>query len=445
MEFPLGKSVKTRVSVLVENEEAPAVKKDAAATPVHFEPVKPACPTSGESKTTPDDAACPACPALKSKDQTSAKPASEKKAREISLREAIRLGLQEIDSLRVIEAGTMSSPTVIAPRDHHTPERSLSEALTRVRVIEQQYWALSGAQAHVRAAEDMVAIVATALKQAEPSAIRFDAIETAELLDELEMQRVAAQTQWKQAEMGLRNLLGVTEPAPSLVAVSPPNRQKVSPDWQTSIKRMMAWNPEIRAHSPKGVVQAKFEPGPLPNLVPIDGYASKLRQSLLHELARYRLEIDSNYQLYEAASKLRKSAMSRLKEADSRLRTGDIPASQYIKAAEKWAHALAQEADFLARYNGALAGFEAVTGTLLNRDGVKVVDAESPRTDNAAIRTSFQSDDMHGTRRLMFTFGTVWNGSLASTNPATVRIPLGPLVAVSYQVEPKKTTVQSAK
>ncbi len=438
VEFPLGKSVKTRVSVLVESEEAPAVKKDAAATPVHFEPVKPTCPTSGESKATPDDAACPACPALKSKDQTSAKPVSKIETREISLREAIRLGLQEIDSLRVIEAGTMSSPTVIAPRDHHTPERSLSEALTRVRVIEQQYWALSGAQAHVRAAEDMVAIVQKALEHVEPSAIRFDAIETAELLDELEMQRVAAQTHWKQAEMGLRNLLGVTEPAPSLVAVSPPNRQKVSPDWQTSVKQMMTWNPEIRAHAPKGVDLARFVPGPTPTLAPIEGYVSRLRQSLLHDLARYFLEIDCNYKLYESASKLRKSAMSRFKEADSRLRTGDIPASQYIKAAERWAHALAQEADFLARYNAAIAAFEAVTGTLLNRDGVKVVDAESARTDNAAIQTSFQSDDVHGTRRLMVTFGSVWRGSLASTNPATVRIPLGPIVAVSYQVEPKK-------
>ncbi|HEU5118933.1 MAG TPA: hypothetical protein VFT74_20245, partial [Isosphaeraceae bacterium] len=421
----IGKAVKTRISVLVESENGPTVKKDDAATPVHFEPVTPACPASNDCETKADDAVCPPCPTLKSKDQTSVTPASKDTTQEISLREAIRLGLQEIDSLRVVEAGSLSSPTVIAPREHHTPERFLTEALTRVRMIEEQYWALSGAQAHVRAAEEIVDVVHRALDQAEPAAIRDDALATAELLEELEMQRIAAQSHWKQAELGLRALLGVAGTSPSLVAVSPPKRQKVSPDWQASLKEMMSLNPEIRAHSASDVKLVSFEPGSMPKLTPIDGYASRLRQSLVHDLARYFLELDSNYKLYESASRLRQSAMSRLQVADSRLRTGEISASQYIKTAERWAHALAQEADFLARYNAALAAFDAVTGTLLNRDGVTVVNAESTKTDNAAVQTSFRTDGEHGTRRLMFTLGTVWNGSLASTNPATVRIPLG--------------------
>ncbi len=106
---------------------------------------------------------------------------------------------------------------------------------------------------------------------------------------------------------------------------------------------------------------------------------------------------------------------------------------------------LLQEADFLSRYNAALAAFEEVKGTLLNRDGVKVVDGTTARTDRATIRTTFSPTSSHGSREIALTFGTVWNGSLVSTHPTAIRVPLGTLLAVDFRFGPQAVPSKPAK
>ncbi len=201
MEFPLGKSVKSRVSVLVEKEPGPEAKKDDSATPVHFEPFKATCPASRDHKTTPVDRPCPA---LKPNDQTSTTPAHGPEIRSLTLREAIRMGLQQTHGLSILEAGSMSSPTVIAAAENQTPERLKGDLLRQVRSIEEQYWALASAQAGFRVSEELLSLARKVVERHRNSWSRTDQIEVTEALCRFEIQREEYYNAWKQTELAMR-------------------------------------------------------------------------------------------------------------------------------------------------------------------------------------------------------------------------------------------------
>jgi hypothetical protein len=424
LEFPLGKAVTTRVSVLVEREDAHDAKTDDSATPVRFEPV-----TLPKVKDIKIRKECPACPSSKSDDQTSAAPSAVKK---LTLPEAIRMGLRHADGVAVLEAGSMSSPTMIAPAGHQTLNSARSNALRYVRSIEQQYWELAAAQAQCRVSDELLSMARRLREQYRDSWSRDDKGQADLTIERFVYDWTKAQASWKHAEMELRTLLGVPRSVPTLTAVTPPLTRKIAPDFDASLNVMLTSNPEIRAHSSGGVVLTSHEACDASEAG--DRYSKELRENLTNRLSRCLLEVDMNYRLYQTAKGLKDAAMGRLKEQDAKFRNGEISPDRYLDSLSRWASVITQEADFLSRYNAALAALEETKGTLLERDGVKVVAGKASKKEKSVVRTSFEAGSPEVRRSLSFIFGQVWRGPLATTNPAYIRIPLGPAFAVGLGV-----------
>lgn len=426
--FPLGKAVKARVSVLVESEDAHQAKEDDSATRVRFDPES----LPKVKKIKKDGPSCPACPSSKSDDDQA--PEAPTAVKRLTLREAVRIGLRHADKYGfvVLEAGSMSSPTMIAPTEHQTLNGARGNALRLVRAIEQQYWDLAAAQAHCRVSDEFLSMAQGLKEKYRDSWSENETSEVDLAIKKIMHESAKAHAMLKYAERELRDLLGVPRSVPTLAAVTPPLTRKISPDWDAARNVMLTSNPEIRAHSSEGVVHDGHEA--CIEEEDCDDYGKELRKNLTHQLARYFLEVDGNYKLYQTAKGLKDAAMTRLKEQDAKFRNGEVPPERYLDSMNRWASAIAQEAEFLSRYNSALAALEEVKGTLLERDGVKVVAAKAVKKEKGVVRTSFKSDSNKGRVSLSFVFGQVWRGPLATTDPAYIRIPLGPAFAVGLGV-----------
>ena len=95
-----------------------------------------------------------------------------------------------------------------------------------------------------------------------------------------------------------------------------------------------------------------------------------------HSLARFFLEVDSNYKLFKTAGRLKAAAKQRLDAQAAFYENGTITIDRYLDAVNRWATAVAQEADFRTRYNTAIAAMEEAKGTLLAYDNIAL--AEGP-------------------------------------------------------------------
>jgi outer membrane protein TolC len=109
-----------------------------------------------------------------------------------------------------------------------------------------------------------------------------------------------------------------------------------------------------------------------------------------HQLARFFLEVDANYKQFKTATRLKAAALSRLEAQRAFYETGQITIDRYLDAVNRWANAVAQEADFKSRYNTSIAALEEAKGTLLAYDNIAV--AEGPNPHKAYIQAVDQQN-----------------------------------------------------
>ena len=95
-----------------------------------------------------------------------------------------------------------------------------------------------------------------------------------------------------------------------------------------------------------------------------------------HALARFFLEVDSNYKLLKSAGRLREAAEHRLEAQRAFYEEGTINIDRYLDAVNRWSNAVAHEAQFRTSYNTAIAALEEAKGTLLAYNNIAV--AEGP-------------------------------------------------------------------
>ncbi len=81
-----------------------------------------------------------------------------------------------------------------------------------------------------------------------------------------------------------------------------------------------------------------------------------------HQLARFFLEVDANYQQFQTAGRLKAAAIQRLKSQRASYEKGTTTLDQYLDTVDRWANAVAVEADFQSRYNTAIVGAGGVEG-----------------------------------------------------------------------------------
>ncbi|MBX6313874.1 MAG: TolC family protein, partial [Isosphaeraceae bacterium] len=107
-----------------------------------------------------------------------------------------------------------------------------------------------------------------------------------------------------------------------------------------------------------------------------------------HLLARFFLEVDANYKQFKTAGRLKQAALQRLEAQRAFYENGTITIDRYLDAVNRWANAVAQEADFKSRYNTSIAVLEEAKGTLLAYDNIAL--SEGPQPAKAYIQARDQ-------------------------------------------------------
>lgn len=207
--------------------------------------------------------------------QTSAPESRE--AWTLSLRDAIRIGLDNSEAIRVIRIRAQSIPVsdegpttpdnvtirfavpadpngdlVIAPVNRDASAWNFQAAvMAHVRSIEQQYWALWEQQVTLGAREAAVKLAEEALRRERDEmevghGVAADIAEAEEQLEKFKLGLVSAVSDRITTERQLRNLLGLP-PADKhrIVAASAPVEAQISPDWEASLRAMNASQPEL--------------------------------------------------------------------------------------------------------------------------------------------------------------------------------------------------------
>jgi len=342
----------------------------------------------------------------------------------LTLREALHVGLDNAESVRVICLGVSGViPTRCVPSFHddglkiaRLPSSSPrprfdSEMMAHVRSIEQTYWALSsqqirawGRETAVKLGEEIVRRERAELEVGRGTTA--DVAEAQQSLERFQLAHLGAVVDLRTTERQLRNLLGLP-PADGrrIVAVTSPVEAEVRPDWDESLRAMIANHPDIveqrqrveaagrregmsaaraflRSQWPAPVALAEYY---VPINLPGGGrpeadYRRTFNLQVVHQtthaLARFFLEVESNYKQFKAAQRLRQAAQVRLESARAFYEEGKtgFTVDRLLDAVSQYADAIAQEAQFKSTYNTSLAALGEARGTLLADRSIAIVE-----------------------------------------------------------------------
>jgi RNA polymerase sigma factor (sigma-70 family) len=327
----------------------------------------------------------------------------------MSLREAVRIALDNSPIVRVIAFGAQGIPIggfepgplrtatsgvthgdpdpaqiVIAPLNADVdPLRFKAELMAEVRSVEQQYWNLSVAHVQLWAAERAVRLAEDILnrEQAEFKAKRGTASDVAEAQQRLEQSRLNLVTRTSAVittDRGLRNLLGLP-PAGTrrIVPVTPPIEARLEPDWDKSRAALLENEPDIlRARASVKLAEGRGNPVLLERQ---KAYLQQVVHQTTHSLARFFNEIDYNYKQLQAASRVRQAAAQRLDAMRADREAGRIPVNRFLDAVTQYVAAVGAEAQYRATYNISIVALEEAKGTLLEYSKITVAEGPHPR------------------------------------------------------------------
>ncbi|WP_435008514.1 TolC family protein [Tundrisphaera lichenicola] len=334
----------------------------------------------------------------------------------LTLPEAIRIGLENAETVRVISLGDQgvslggfeapskgepnATPIVIARLNADESAWQFKAALmAHVRSVEQTYWALAQQQVVVWSRKTAVKLAEEILarERADLTTGRSntsDIAETEQQLENLKLNLVTATSDRITTERQLRNILGL--PAADnrrIIPASSPTEAKVQPEWEASLATMLASDPAIALQREQVAAAelAALIDGENPTIAPERREESRRnldrQQALLprtiqdstHTLSRFFLEVDSNYRQFQTARKLQAAARQRLESQRAFYNEGRIAVDRLLDAINQYANAISQEAQFLASYNTSIAALEEAKGTLLTHDGINL--AEGPSSE----------------------------------------------------------------
>ena len=345
----------------------------------------------------------------------------------LSLREAIHIGLDNSEVIRVISLnapGYGGDGFEIAPlTPAYDVQRVKIEVMAHVRSIEQQYWSLAQQHVQLWASKQAVGLAEGVLKRelAELNVGRgtaADAAESQQRLEQFKLDLVTKTSDVITTERQLRNILGLPlADGRRIVPVTAPLEAQSSPDWETSLAAMLEKHPlileekarlkeaEAAAHAANlDEVANTFLPDlAFPTRPAPAAHTTRVRSAQLEQqkaflqqvidqstrsLARFFLEIDANYKQLQTASRLRAAAAQRLEAQRAFYEEGRITIDRYFDSVSQSASAIAQEAQFKTTYNIALMALDEAKGTLLEHNRI-VVSPASVRLDMATKTASY--------------------------------------------------------
>jgi RNA polymerase sigma factor (sigma-70 family) len=330
----------------------------------------------------------------------------------LSLREALRIGLNNAETIRLLDADALVIEPVNSKAD---PLQFKAEVMAFARSVEQLYWSLVEQHAKLSAAEGATELAEEVHKreQSQLAAGQGRPADVAEATQRLELFRLDVVTRTSSiitTERQLRRVLGLS-PADNrrIVPVTAPTEARVEPNWEVSRAAMLDHQPEVvRARSRTKVDEwiravASRNPGseptrdsgkrsqpsaatPRDTSVQSDDDDDPAKQAIrqaVHSLARFYLEIDANYKQYRSATERRVDTAHNLTVYRDSYEQGQASVVRYLDVIGQWARAAAEVAEFKCAYNVGLIAFEEAKGTLLEYDRIAV--RENPRAGNTAI------------------------------------------------------------
>jgi outer membrane protein TolC len=106
-------------------------------------------------------------------------------------------------------------------------------------------------------------------------------------------------------------------------------------------------------------------------------FLEQVVQQTTHSLARFFLEVDSNYKLFKTASRLRQAAQVRLEKAQAYYEEGrtGFTIDRLLDAVNQHTNAIANEAQYKTSYNTSIVSLEEARGTLLSDDNIVVLES----------------------------------------------------------------------
>ncbi len=301
----------------------------------------------------------------------------------LTLHEALNIGLDNSEIVRVIARTEKTNK--IAPLQGGTdPERFKSELMAHLRSVEQCYWNLSQAHVQLWAADRAVELGKAILtrERAEMNAGRSNAANISEAeqrLEQFNLDLVTKTSDVITTERQLRNILGLP-PADNrqIIPVTTPIEARLEPDWNTSLAVMLEKQPDI-VRQRSSMKRAESDgSGPDPARVERqNAYLKQLTHQTTHSLARFFLEIDSNFKQFQTAHRNRAAAAQRLDAQRAYYEEGRITIDRFLDAVSQWATVVSYEAQYKSTYNISIVALEEAKGTLLDYEHIEV--AEGPR------------------------------------------------------------------
>jgi RNA polymerase sigma factor (sigma-70 family) len=323
---------------------------------------------------------------------------SVKESREVwslSLRDAIHLGLENSEMVRVMkpaESGTRDGGYAIAPRTAGADFLGFkAKVMADVRSIEQQYWSLAQQHVELSSIEKGVGMAEEILKH-EQSELKVgrgtvaDVAEAQQRLEQFRLDLVSKTSDVITTERQLRNLLGLpTADSRRIVPVTAPIEARLEPDWETSKAAMLAKHPDV-LRAKAAVKRADVARDGLAQVELKKAFLQQVIDQTTHSLSRFFQEIDANYKQFKTGSRFRTAAAQRLEAQRTFYEEGRITIDRYLDAVSQYTSAVAQEARFKISYNVAIIALEEAKGTLLEYDNIALVPGPTPATATVATR-----------------------------------------------------------
>jgi Outer membrane efflux protein len=351
----------------------------------------------------------------------------------ITLRQAIMIGLDNSEIVRVISYGSFEptslqektpaktsdagpAPIVIAQLNADTsPWRFKNEVMAHVRSIEQQYWVLAFMQIRLWATDRAVSLAKEVLnkEQADLHMCRgtvADVAEAAQRLEQLQLELVTQASDVLTAERQLRNILGLP-PGDNrrIIPLTPASEAKLEPVWDTCVNELLEQSPEI-VEKKTAIRQLRDAVAIASVKVPVASIAApsvqqrpgttkddpETRQQIthketdledtirqqVHSFARTFLNIDASDKQLRTAKRLKAAAAARLDAQRAYYAEGRITIDRFLDAISQYATAVATEAQCKATYNTSIVALKEAKGTLLEDYGIVVAEPRKRRKAN---------------------------------------------------------------
>ena len=340
----------------------------------------------------------------------------------LGLPEAIRIGLENSEVVRVIRlGGTAGAPddgnrVVIARLNADaSPWNFKAAILAHVRSIEQQYWAIAHQAVTLWSRETAVRLGTEILARAKADletgrSTRADVAEAEQQLENFRLNLLTATSDLITTQRQLRNILGLsaTDERP-IVTDTRPLEAKLELKWEDCLAAMNVDQPDLaqqRQLVEAAQFQAQLEEGnpqltdeqrrsTLAQVERQRAFLDQVRHQVTRSLARFYEGIDSDYKHFDKARQLRAAAQKRLEAQRAFYEEGRITIDRLLDAVAQYANAIAQESEYRSSYNTAIAALEEAKGTLLARDGITVAEGpvsrrfDPPAKTDAVVRASF--------------------------------------------------------